>query len=169
MNYNRIVLDNKELVEKFLKGKIHSLEDSNNELYKFLDFSGIDLIFVSNEGFIYNIACRISFSDFKSIGIRYDRASGVPTEYDKTIKAIKKNSSFSQIGLHINVINGDIIRMIKFDRLSLFNVLDKIENKDPFLTRRLDVDGVRFFNIPYSFLKHNNIFFEEYSPQQLLF
>jgi len=86
-------------------------------------------------------------------------------EYLEFICLVHFLAEYSEVKTCVQLISIKLHQAVNF----FDNVLDKIENKDPFLTRRLDVDGVRFFNIPYSFLKHNNIFFEEYSPQQLLF
>lgn len=79
------------ILPKIITGRILTVEGSDNEVLILLDeFSGIDYIKHDSEG-LQGIAARVQFgSNYESFTIRYKRASGVVTEYEKRLKQIRE-------------------------------------------------------------------------------
>ena len=152
---NSFYQNNKKDIKSLFNGDIFSIEFDNSKLAKMLDQKcGIDYLLLMNGMGVFGIASRINFNSthHNSVTIRYKRASGGKTEYQKRVEAIKRNSGeiYATITMQIDAKNGKPIRAIIFESDKLYLFIDK--NLDIFAKKYQQTnhcDGNKFFKIPY--------------------
>jgi hypothetical protein len=85
----------KDEITKHIKGDIVDIESRDSELAKWFDiYSGIDAIHLVNNQ-MRGVAIRCQWGgNFKTFTIRYTRANGTETEYEKRYKAIYGDFGF---------------------------------------------------------------------------
>jgi len=88
---------------KLISGKIHSIENSDNEILLLMDvISGIDYI-RQNEAGLQGIAARVQFGyNFDTFTIRKTRHTGNKTEFEKRIEQIENGYFYPAFVLGIN-------------------------------------------------------------------
>lgn len=151
---------NKEIIQSQFSGDLYSLELEKNDLNDLFDKkASTDILYRNKKGLIYGIAMRVNFikKNYKSMTIRYTRANGICTEYDKTIAAIKNNAITSYIGIQIDVDNeSKLLRGVIYNRFDLFNYI--LNNKDVIKDNLHYVyDGNTYLKFTYDDLNKFNI------------
>jgi PDZ domain-containing secreted protein len=152
-NATKAYLKNKELIQSYFNGHLYSLELSDSELDNVFDrAASTDIIYETNKRLLYGIAMRVNFNTkhFNTITIRYARANGSKTEYEKSINAIKTNAINASIGIQIDVDEKmNMTKGVIYDRYNLISLIDC--NIKWFIKNKLMTayDGNTFFSIQY--------------------
>lgn len=96
-----------------IRGKIHSVENSDNEILMLLDRkSGVDYIREDDAG-LQGIAARVQFGcAYNSFTIRYKRWSNTKTEYEKRIEQIKNGYFYPFFTLQAYFDNRDAMNLL---------------------------------------------------------
>ena len=148
------------ILPQYLKGKIHNIETSNNEILVLLDTkSGIDLIDETSTGLL-GIAsrvqfCPIQFKPYNTFTIRAERHTGTKTEYEKRTEQIEKGYLYPALTMQLyfdnkidmNFLSGALIKTINLYRFIK-------EHPDKIKTRYSDN---KFYYINFSDLKDYGI------------
>jgi hypothetical protein len=127
------------VLPKIISGEIISIENTDNEILIMFDqFSGIDLIRHNKHG-LQGIASRVQFGTaYNSFTIRYSRASGVKTEYEKRIYEIENGYFYPAFTMQSYFGNRNDLNLLSIAIIKTIDLYDIIETSDKVKTRKSD-------------------------------
>ena len=148
----------KEIICKHIKGSIIDIESQDNELAKMFDkYSGIDAIQLYNNK-IRGIAIRVQWGvNYQTFTIRFSRATGTKTEYEKRCEAIYGDNGFWYPYLTIQVYidnRENSINLLGFAIVKTKDLYDYIQENLDTLNIKEAPDGNKFICIKFSELKN---------------
>lgn len=114
------------ILPKLISGKIHSIENSSNEVLILLDkLSGIDYI-RENENGLQGIAARVQWGkNWNTFTIRTKRYSGTKTELEKRLYAIENGYFYPAFTLQAyfdNRLNNNLLSIAIIKTIDLYNI-----------------------------------------------
>lgn len=125
-----------------IKGKIHSIENSDNEILLLMDrYSGIDYIRINEHG-LQGIAARVQWGgDFSTFTIRSERKTGVKTELEKRLYQINNGYFYPAYTLQAyfdNRKDNNLLSIAIIETKYLYDLY--INNQDLFESNKSDND-----------------------------
>ena len=118
------------ILPKVISGKIHSIENSNNEILIMMDrFSGIDYI-RQNEYGLQGIAARVQWGEraFNTFTIRSERKTGSETELSKRLFQIKNGYFYPAFTLQAYFDNREDNNLLSIAAIKTKDLYDLFEN-----------------------------------------
>lgn len=139
--------------------KLFNIEFDSHTLSEMIDmYCGIDYFLLSDKK-MYGVAGRINFNKnhHNHVTIRYKRANGTLTEFEKRIKSIKNKESeiYATITMQIDAIENTIYKAIIFESDKLY--LHIYNNLNYYIKNNMKInhyDGNMFLKISYKEIKN---------------
>ena len=146
---------------KVISGKIHSIENSNNEILIMMDrFSGIDYI-RENEHGLQGIAARVQWAErpYNTLTIRSERKTGSKTELEKRLFQIKNGYFYPAFTLQAyfdNKQDNNLLSIAAIKTKDLYNLFqsepelfeeNKSDNKFVFVRWSKIINHIKYFQL----------------------
>lgn len=118
------------ILPKLISGKIHSIENSSNEILILLDkLSGIDYI-RQNENGLQGIAARVQWGkNWDTFTIRSKRHTGTKTELEKRLYAIKNGYFYPAFTLQAYFDNRQTNNLLSIAVIKTIDLYNLYQNK----------------------------------------
>jgi hypothetical protein len=119
------------ILPKVISGKIHSIENSNNEILIMMDrFSGIDYI-RENEHGLQGVAARVQWGEraFNTFTIRSERKTGSKTELAKRLFQIKNGYFYPAFTLQAYFDNREDNKLLSIAAIKTKDLYDLFQNQ----------------------------------------
>lgn len=119
------------ILPKVISGKIHSIENSNNEILIMMDrFSGIDYI-RQNEHGLQGIAARVQWvkKPYNTFTIRSERKTGSKTELEKRLFQIKNGYFYPSFTLQAYFDNKKDNNLLSIAAIKTKDLYDLFQNQ----------------------------------------
>ena len=145
------------ILPKLISGKIHSIENSSNEILILLDkLSGIDYI-RQNENGLQGIAARVQWGkNWDTFTIRSKRHSGTKTELEKRLHAIENGYFYPAFTLQAYFDNRQINNLLSIAVIKTIDLYNLYQNKyELFENNKSDNEFsfIRWSKIPDNLIK----------------
>jgi len=159
---NHLTREGKELIE---------IESSNNNVLNMFDkFSGVDAIQITKDNQIRGVAMRVQYGNaWNTFTIRYKRASGAKTEYEKRVEALKNEKTYPQLTIQCYLSN-DAKKILSVGIIRTRDLYEQIEKYPDIRNfRKAKEDGNKFMYVHFDNLQNiliydglkNNIYFKK--------
>lgn len=138
-----------------VKGKIHSIENSDNEILVLLDRkSGINYIREDAQG-LQGIAARVQFGQaYNSFTVRYKRHTGTKTEYEKRIEQIQNGYFYPFLTLQAYFDNRTDMNLFSLAIVRTIDLYDFIDKHPEYIENKFSDN--EFMVIYWAFLKRES-------------